>query len=82
MQLLFLTGKKGEVKKYEIKELSTTYTNDTLTEDEIEIDTINFIADETAKSYLIEWEYLGHSSNDTDALKKKYQKNLQRNLAM
>lgn len=69
--------KKGDIRKYEIKEHSTTYTNDSLTKDEIEIDTINFfIADETAKSYLIEWEYLGHYSNDTDALKKKISEKL------
>ena len=65
--------KKGDIKQFEIIDEKISYKNDTLTESEIDIDTINFIvAGETSKSYLIEWEYLGHSSTDTtDKLTQK-----------
>ena len=59
--------KQGDLKNYEIKEETSTFTDDSLSETKTEIDTINFLVkEETNKSYLIEWEYLGHSSTDTD----------------
>ncbi len=70
--------KKGDIKRFEITEQSVTYKHDTLKEEKTDIDTILFLVkEETSKSYLIEWEYLGNSSTDKDnAVLKKINEKL------